>query len=91
VKHASPEQIKQIALRNLETLVIFMKEAKEHSIEVMLSTEDRESLSEHRATIKTLHELIKLVEDAPDMARKINLADSETGSASLGDLIPNSF
>jgi len=92
MKQAEPELIRQIAMGNMDALVNFMKDAKEHSVEVMLGASDRESLPEHRSEIKTLHELIKLIETAPETARQIeNLADSETGSASPGDLQSNSF
>lgn len=92
MKQASPEQIEQIARGNLDTLVSFMKEAKTHSIEVMLGESERESLPEHRAEIRTLHDLIKLIEEAPETVRKINnLADSETGSASPGDFTMNNY
>jgi hypothetical protein len=91
MKIASAEHIKQISMGNMGSLVEFMKEAREHSLEVMLGEADRGTLPEHRAEIKTLHDLIKLVETSKATAIKIDLADSETGSVSLDDPIPNTF
>lgn len=85
MKNASPEQIKQISMGNMDALLDHMKEAKEHIVTTMLCTADREALPEFRSEAKTLHELISLIESAPDTSKQI-YADSVPGSASPGDL-----